>query len=90
MTPSIVDAMTDPKLFGRWFAGATWAAWCAFLAALFALPMTDAQAALYRTHTGRSGRPAMPAREGWVIAGRRAGKSFIAALISSRKVASFA
>jgi hypothetical protein len=30
MTPSIVAAMTDQKLFGRWFAGATWAAWRAF------------------------------------------------------------
>jgi hypothetical protein len=82
MTPSIVAAMTDPKLFGRWFAGATWAAWRAFLAALFALPMTEAQAALYRTHTGRTAlSTAILIREAWLVVGRRGGKSIIAALI---------
>src|SRR5262245_3171870 len=82
-TPSIVAAMTDPALFGRWFASDTWAAWRVFLAALFALPLRDeAQIGLYRTHTGRTLLPSAPTREGWVIAGRRAGKSFIAALIA--------
>ena len=37
----ILDTLTDPRLFARWFRDPnTWAAWLAFLAALFALPMT--------------------------------------------------
>jgi len=82
MTPSIVAAMTDSKLFGRWFAGATWAAWRAFLAALFALPVTEAQAALYRTHTGRTALPTGTLiREAWLVVGSRGAKSIIASLI---------
>ena len=35
----------------------------------------------YRRHTGRETAPTSPAREAWVIAGRRGGKSRIAALV---------
>ena len=39
---TILDAMGDPMLFGPWFRDqASWSAWQAFLAALFALPMDD-------------------------------------------------
>jgi hypothetical protein len=31
--------MSDPALFGRWFADDSWNAWRAFLATLFALPL---------------------------------------------------
>jgi hypothetical protein len=79
---TILDAMRDPALFGRWFEGETWRAWRAFLAALFALPMDEDAAALYRAHTGRNAPPRQPAREGWVIVGRRGGKSRIAALVA--------
>jgi len=80
---SILDAVEDPKLFGSWFSNkATWAAWFAFVAALFGLPMTSDQLALYEQCTGRSVAPTAPAREGWLICGRRAGKSFVLALIA--------
>jgi hypothetical protein len=49
---------------------------------LFALTMTDAQLAIYRECTGRSTPPRAPAREGWLVCGRRAGKSFILATIA--------
>jgi phage terminase large subunit-like protein len=43
----------------------------------------DADAlALYQRHTGRSLPPIAPAIEAWVIAGRRGGKSLVAALVS--------
>jgi hypothetical protein len=75
--------MTDPELFGRWFSPPTsWLPWHAVLAALFALPMTEAQAALFRQHTGRCALPTIPAREGWLVVGRRGGKSRIAALVA--------
>ncbi len=63
---AIFEAMADPKLFGPWFRGDTWEAWRAFLAALVALPIGDAQAEIYNRHTGRSRPPSLAAREAWV------------------------
>jgi hypothetical protein len=80
---SILDAMNDRHLFAPWFRDAeTWAAWRAFLAALFALPMTDEQVETYRSFTGRSELPSAPTSEAWLVCGRRAGKSFVLALIA--------
>jgi hypothetical protein len=51
---TILDACDDEHLFARWFRDVeTWAAWRAFLAALFGLPMDDEQAEIYRGCTGR-------------------------------------
>jgi hypothetical protein len=78
---NILAAIDDPLLFEPWFKDrATWAAWRAFLCALFGLPMTDAEASVYRTCTGRSELPAAAFTEGWLVCGRRAGKSFVLAL----------
>jgi len=79
---TILDAMSDPQLFGRWFGHKSWGGWKAFLAGLFGLPMTEAQLAIYRQHTARTGAPSTPAREGYVVVGRRGGKSRIAALVA--------
>jgi hypothetical protein len=80
---NLLDAIEDPKLFGPWFRDrTTWAAWFAFIAALFALPMTAEQFATYQRCTGRSEAPGAPAEEGWLIIGRRGGKSFVMALIA--------
>ena len=54
---NILHALDDPKVFGPFFKGDTWAAWRVFLAALFALPMTAEQIAIYRQHTGRTAPP---------------------------------
>jgi hypothetical protein len=48
---TIIDAMQDPGLFGRWFEGESWSAWKIFLAALFGLPMDESQLEAYRQHT---------------------------------------
>jgi hypothetical protein len=80
---TILDAARDPNLFTLWFRDrASWASWFAFLAALFALKMTDEQHAIFEQCTGRSAPLTTPAREGWLIVGRRGGKSFILALIA--------
>jgi hypothetical protein len=76
---NILDAIADPQVFAKHFRGGTWNAWRAFLCALFALPMTDEQLALYQKHTGRSSPPSTPPREGWLCCGRRSGKSFLLA-----------
>jgi hypothetical protein len=60
----------------------TWAAWIAILKAIFALPMEPEELEVYRRHTGRQDPPSSPAREAWLVVGRRGGKSRIAALIA--------
>jgi hypothetical protein len=80
--PTILELMEAAEWFGRWFQGGTWEGWKAFLAAVFGLPMDAEAAAIYRQHTGRETAPTQPTREGWVVAGVRAGKSRIAALIA--------
>lgn len=78
---SILDAIADEQLFARWFKDReTWQSWFVFLAALFDLPMTPDQLDIYRRCTGRTTPPTEPAKEAWLICGRRAGKSFILAL----------
>lgn len=80
---NLLDAIEDEALFGPWFKDReTWVAWTAFIAALFGLPMTPEQEVLYRKCTGRIELPSGPAAEGWLTCGRRAGKSFILALIA--------
>jgi hypothetical protein len=79
---NIIDALRDPKVFAPHFKAGTWDAWIAFLAALFALPMSEQQLAIYRQHTGRRSPPTSPSLEAWLVIGRRGGKSFILALIA--------
>ena len=79
---NIIDAISDPQVFATHFRGGSWDAWRAFLCALFALPMTPQQLAIYQRHTGRSMPPTAPLREGWLVCGRRAGKSFVLATVA--------
>jgi hypothetical protein len=79
---TILDAMRDRALFGPWFDAASWTAWLAFLAALFALPLDSEALDTYRRHTGRTTPPDAAAKEAWVVVGRRGGKSRIAALVA--------
>jgi hypothetical protein len=79
---NIIDAIDDPQVFAKHFRGSTWDAWRAFLAALFALPMTAEQLALFQKQTGRTKPLSEPPREAWLVCGRRAGKSFVLATIA--------
>lgn len=82
LLPSILEVVSDPHLFPSLFDGGTWRAWRAFLAAVFGLRVSDAEAELIRRCTGRQKRPSCQAREAWVVVGRRGGKSRIAALLA--------
>src|SRR5262245_12208685 len=62
------------------FREPSWDAWRAAIATLDGVPLTDAQAEIYRAHTGRSTLPVGPFTEAYFIVGRRGGKSRIAAL----------
>ncbi|WP_376092805.1 hypothetical protein ACE7GA_24350 [Roseomonas sp. CCTCC AB2023176] len=78
---TIREAMDGP--FGDHFPGETWDAWRAFLSALCGLPMSEAEATLYRHHTGRTEPPTVPFREATLICGRRGGKSRVLGLIAT-------
>ena len=76
---NILSACKDPNVFGPAFRNRhTWRAWFAFLASLFALPMTPEQQRIYRTCTHRTSPPTERA----LVCGRRSGKSFMLALIA--------
>lgn len=81
---SIIDCIHDPQLFASWFEDdwQSWQPWLAFLCALFALPMDADQLGIYRECTSRNDAPSDIAREAWLVCGRRAGKSFILALVA--------
>jgi hypothetical protein len=80
---TILDAVRHPAIWGGWFKdAATWAAWFAFLRVLFGLPLDANDLELFRQCTGRDTTPAAGFIEAWLICGRRAGKSFILALIA--------
>lgn len=80
--PDILATLDDAALFAPHFREGTWATWRAFLAALFGLPMTEAEAETFRAHTGRTTAPLAPFREAALIVGRRGGKSRVLALIA--------
>jgi len=80
---NIVSALDDGNLFGGALRDpATWATWRVFLTTLFGLPMTPGQIEIYRRCTGRVAPPSAPFSEAWLICGRRAGKSFVLAIVA--------
>jgi hypothetical protein len=78
---TLLQACSDGQLFRPWFKDrASWSAWFAFIATLFALPLTAEQVETFKQCTGRSTPPTSPATEAWLVCGRRAGKSFVLSL----------
>lgn len=81
---NLIDAIRSPELFAPFFRQPdTWSAWLVVLKAIFGLPMDEGERALFCRCTGRSEPFAGPVTEGWLVCGRRAGKSFIAALVAA-------
>lgn len=81
--PTILDAIADPHLFKPFFKDQrTWAVWFAIIAAIFAIPMTAEQLAIYQRVSGRKEPPTDIAKEVWLVIGRRGGKSRVLALIA--------
>jgi len=60
--------------------GGEWAAWRAFWKAVYALPMTDAELAIYQRHTKRDTAPTAAVMEAWMAIGRGGGKTRNSAL----------
>lgn len=80
MTVSILDAMTDPALFGDTFGDDSFAAWRALLGGFYGLSLDPAQAETFAGITGGLSAPTEAQDELWLVVGRRGGKSHAAAL----------
>lgn len=79
---SILALLDNPKIFAPLFPAKSWGRWRVFLAALFGLPMSETDLAVYRHHTGRTEAPTKAFAEAALVCGRRGGKSRILALIA--------
>ena len=82
MSATILDAMTDAKLFGDTFGGDSFAAWRALLGGFYGLPLDSTEANTFKAITGRAATPQEPANELWLAVGRRGGKSHAAGLLA--------
>ena len=79
----IIKALSDRNLLGAAFPDlGTWGPWLTALRAAYGLPLAEGELGLYQQATGRETPPGAPAREVYLICGRRAGKSRIAAAIA--------
>src|SRR5262245_53736629 len=81
--PSIIDCIRHKQIFGSLPAFQslnTWQAWLSWLKAIFAIPMTEDELAVYLQCTGRQEPPRTVPTEIYTICGRRGGKSFISSL----------
>jgi hypothetical protein len=81
---TIIEALNDPLLLGSALKDkASFKAWFAALKAMFGLPMTEQDAAIYRACTGRSELPGSAFSIVWLVIGRRGGKSLTMALVAT-------
>lgn len=72
------EAMIDRKLFGKTFAGPTFANWRIVAKVLEGAPLKRAELAFYREITGRDAPPSEPFSEAYLIKPRRAGGTLFA------------
>jgi Terminase large subunit, ATPase domain len=82
--PLAIDkVLTDPRLLGAGLGDiATWATWLVVLKAAFGHPLTDEELQVFKAVAGGRSLPLKRVRELWVIAGRRGGKSRMAAALA--------
>jgi hypothetical protein len=79
----IDQALVHPELLGAALGDpAPWKVWSIITKAAFALPLTDEEKEVFRVVAGDRSLPLRRVRELWAIAGRRSGKSRIAAAIA--------
>lgn len=81
---NLIEAIEDRRFFRHLFRDLrTWKSWFALLRALFGLPIDDAEERqIFTASTGLTAPTGGPAKEAYIIAGRRSGKSFMASIIA--------
>lgn len=72
-------AMEDPDLLGLAVEGPSWCSMVALCVAAFGEPLNDNEREIFTLLTGREREPLKRVRRFVVVAGRRSGKSYIAA-----------
>jgi hypothetical protein len=87
--PTIVEAMSDPRLFGAMYQGASWDGWKVVLKAAFGLPMTAEEIAFFKIVAGDRDPSGRRCKELVMAVGRRGGKDAISALICAYAAMSF-
>ena len=81
---SIDVALRDPNLLGGGLSDpASWSTWAAVLKAAFGRRLTRAERRAFDQVAGGRRPPAQPVRELWAVAGRRSGKSRMAAALAA-------
>ncbi len=70
-------------------SGPTWEPWRSVLRTSLGLAHSGQDLVFYREHTGRQQPPATAVTEAWIVAGRRGGKSRIAATVGLTKALQF-
>jgi hypothetical protein len=86
---NIITALDDPDLFGKFFVGESWNGWRSVLKAAFALPMTPADTAFFKSVAGDRDAPTEAVREFWAVVGRRGGKDSVTSAIAAFVAATF-
>lgn len=83
MAQDLLAAIQHEQVWKPWFrTPETWQPWFAFLRTLFGQSLSEADLALFRQCTARNAPLPTGYTEAWLVCGRRAGKSFILALIA--------
>src|SRR5262245_38725469 len=81
---AIDQALLDNNLLGAALSPAdSWSTWLTTLRAAFALPLDRKDKTTFAKIAGDRAAPRQPCRELWVIAGRRSGKSRMAAAVAT-------
>ena len=82
-TISVDAALRDRQLLGAALDDlASWRTWSIALKGAFGLPLNDAERTIFDAIAGGRTPPPRPVRELWAVAGRRSGKTRMAAAIS--------
>jgi len=79
---SLYAAMLDPDLFGRTFAGPTFANWRTVAKILDGLPLEPSEFEFYHSITSRKAPPTWPTLEAYLVKPRRAGGTLFAAAVA--------
>src|SRR5262249_27823466 len=83
MTTTIDSALTSRRLLGAGLGDtATWQTWLAVMKAAFGRPLDDSELAAFHAVAGDRAPPEHRVRELWAVAGRRSGKSRMAAAVA--------
>jgi hypothetical protein len=87
---NVLEALSDPGLFGALPSFqdlSTWRAWLAFLKAVYGLPLDAEELTIFQKHTGQAAPHPGGYPEAVAIVGRQSGKSAVAALVCAFEAA---